>query len=314
MARQNSTVVDNGYDEYPDGPRLYEIERVNSADSTPPKSFTKRYMPNSRTFRNAPGKASKAASRGASKMASAFVSTGKKLRFSTSKSKPQNEDGAQVLGAPDESLYILGSEETNSFYPEHTGLYQEDTSGLLCQGQKSSYSTPSTERPTDIEGLDRSDHSGGQPSDNSATSGSDSERERQQKVPATVVTKPQPVEWNHKAFRDCRPLTCDSIWDIPTSRLPQPEPRPDPSPTRAPREQQRGRIEAFGSDSLPPLSPDTRSFGGGRRQLPKLSVSRDLEVGRSTSRTQRGPLRRVCLCVAGVGAAGAVVAAAMHFL
>lgn len=330
MARNpNVAAIDTGFGEQADDPPgNFDLERVNSAysvDSSAAKSLTRRYMPNSRTFKNGAGKASKAASRGASKMASAFVSTGKKLRFRSTKSACHEGDlDAKVVGAQDESMYILeDNEEDNAAH--HNGEDHEDTSYLLY-GQKSSYSTPSTERQTDIDGLDRSDHSGGQPSDASATSGSDSDvigREKSQKVP-TVVTKPQPVEWNHKAFQSCRPLSCDTIWDIPTSRLPQPEPRPEPSPVRLPREQQRGKIEAFGSDSLPPLSPENggrrySSFGGGRRQLPKLSVSKDLEIGRSPSirsirQTQKGPLRTVCVCLGVTCAAGAVIASAMHFL
>jgi len=33
----------------------------------------------------------------------------------------------------------------------------------------------------------------------------------------------EPV-WDAKAFKDCRPLQCQSIWDMPTSRIPNPTP------------------------------------------------------------------------------------------
>merc|ERR1712129_674386 len=32
--------------------------------------------------------------------------------------------------------------------------------------------------------------------------------------------------WDAAAFRNVRPLQCESIWDIPTSRIPEPQPEP----------------------------------------------------------------------------------------
>merc|ERR1719336_1414108 len=71
-----------------------------------------------------------------------------------------------------------------------------------------------------------------------------------------------PVQWDAKAFKDCRPLRCESIWDVPTSRIP--EPLPEPKVERRARE--------------PPLKKKASKL---KRALPIVAISGGAEAGKA---------------------------------
>lgn len=213
--------------------------------------------------------ASKASTKGASKMASAF---GRKFRLASSGAQHQalpdaspggmqnvigREEGTDVLDASMDDAPCDGDDQCQ------WEVCGEDTSSLL-HAQYSPQSTPSTERPRSPECLDRdrSDYSSdcqksapGSDTHSQGT-GSDSDAMGRSKARASQAPalKKDPETWDAKAFVGVRPLECQSIWDIPTSRVPKPAP---PQPV-----QQTLR----GSRSLPKISislpdPNAKSLG-----------------------------------------------------
>jgi len=68
------------------------------------------------------------------------------------------------------------------------------------------------------------------------------------------------VTWDSKRFKDVKPLQCSSIWDIPTSKDPNPEPRPEHYDVVTSSLMSSATIDripaqkkiAFGSADLPP--------------------------------------------------------------
>merc|ERR1740129_1529634 len=99
-----------------------------------------------------------------------------------------------------------------------------------------------------------------------------------------------PVQWDAKAFKDCRPLKCESIWDVPTSRIP--EPLPEPKVERRRRE--------------PPLKKKASKL---KRTLPIVAISGPAEAGQAAReaevRLRAWRVCRVALC-AGLVLAGAI--------
>lgn len=214
---------------------------------------------------------------------------------------------------------VIGREETTDILDE--GVWQEeaagdadaswdqceeDTSSLLSHAQYSPQSTPSSERPRSPECLDRSSErsyssdcpkSGPGSDTHGHETGSDSDapgRSRGRAAQA-VTQRKEPETWDSKAFANCRPLECQSIWDIPTSRVPKPAP--------------------------PPVRPVRAALAaklGGARSLPKISISladNAKSIGGSPVRKPETPRGRtaavVCLSLSLVAAA---VVGAMLFL
>merc|ERR1719414_2903931 len=90
------------------------------------------------------------------------------------------------------------------------------------------------------------------------------------------------VQWDAKAFKNCRPLKCESIWDVPTSRIP--EPQPEPKVERRKRE--------------PPLKKKASKL---KRTLPIVAISGPAEAGQAAReaevRLRAWRVCRVALCV-----------------
>lgn len=242
---------------------------------------------NARKMATQASKKMSASTKGASKMASAF---GRKLRLA-----PTRDAGGQHQAIVDESpggsqnvIGRQGSDEerlvvddadvsaswASSCEPDTHWEEHEDTSSLILHAQYSPQSTPSTEHPQSPECPDRSDsdcQGSGRGSDtHSQGTGSDSDAIGRSKCRTPqlspqrrepVLQRREPETWDAKAFSASkRPLDCQSIWDIPTSRVPKPAP--------------------------PPVQPAVSMHPGGGRALPKISVT--VAAGSPTNDGSRG--------------------------
>mmetsp|Transcript_34037 Transcript_34037/g.60190 ORF Transcript_34037/g.60190 Transcript_34037/m.60190 type:complete len:323 (+) Transcript_34037:130-1098(+) len=249
------------------------------------------HLPSSKAARNVAGKASKAATKGATKMASAF----KKLGRKGTKRLSALED-PEIIGAVEESADLLALEgvidgvlDTNC---DLDSTWEKVPSSGEAAGMQrcrthSPRSTPSTDRPGSPERQERSDFSSSSEPHN--TSGSDSDAghnrasARETKAPVRDSLRPERAVdvWDAQAYGKVRPLKCQSIWDIPTSRIPEP-------PPRAP-------------------APRVSSAQAQARSLPqiKISVARDPESGLAEAGVSRSRCRHkhriaLLLCLAAV--------------
>lgn len=179
------------------------------------------------------GKASRAASKKASKMASAFA---KKLR------RPHHSEAG---GSAADLAEVVGVRQQEA--AELDDLDADDSSGEEEQSWCCETSAASTDRPRSAEGHSRSlggQSTGSEPGEALCMSGGSSDsdpttsgRGRGRGRSSTPEperrsgqSRSQEVSWDAKAFGKVRPLELQSIWDIPTSRVPQPPVRPKPLP------------------------------------------------------------------------------------
>lgn len=242
-------------------------------------------LPGSQNARTMAGKAAKAArgsTKGATKMASAFgrkFGLGVRDAGGQHQAIPETSLGGQpssigreesdTLDNDDADAHVVGDVEAG--WEEAAG---EDTSALLYHAQYSPQSTPSTERPRSPECPDRSDYSsdcqesGPHSSDlHSQGTGSDSDAIGRSKSRPTLTPaqRREAETWDSKAFSNSkRPLECQSIWDIPTSRVPKPEPSPV-TPSRASHEKGSRSLPkiavSISSGAKNPMSPAPRHTG-----------------------------------------------------
>jgi len=270
---------------------------------------------NARKMATQASKKMSASTKGASKMASAF---GRKLRLAPTRDtggqhqaivdespggsqnvigRQGNDEERLVIDDADVSASWASSCEPDTHWEEH-----EDTSSLMLHAQYSPQSTPSTEHPQSPECPDRSDsdcQGSGRGSDtHSQGTGSDSDAIGRSKcrTPQLSPQRREPETWDAKAFAASkRPLDCQSIWDIPTSRVPKPAP--------------------------PPVRPVVSMHPGGGRSLPKISVtvaagspSNDGSRGGGAPYRQKGRDRSVVVVCLSLSLFAVLVSAAMLML
>jgi len=171
------------------------------------------HLPSSKTTRKVAGKASKAATKGAAKMASAF-----KKRLSRAQApREAATDGARVIGSVEDTTGLMDVSEAGADGEIHGSDTEEGT-----PSKGSTMNQESPQQSTD------SDRIPGRSRERLGASTPDATRGRQERAKATGSSKrSQPIEtWDSKAFKACRPLQVPSIWDIPTSRFPEPLPAP----------------------------------------------------------------------------------------
>lgn len=237
------------------------------------------------------GKASRAATKGASKMATAFKNFGRKG------SKRAGTEDAEIIGAVEESADLLVDLEgmidgVLDTAPDLDGTWEKAPNCGDAAGMQGS--TPSTDRPGSPR-QERSDFSSSSEPHN--TSGSDSDvghnraPAREAKPPVRESLRPGRTSevWDAQAYGKVRPLECQSIWDIPTSRIPAPPPRPP--------------------------APSGSSAQGQARKLPeiKISVAGDSECGLAEAESRRRCRHRkriaLLLCLAAALLISALAAA-----
>jgi hypothetical protein len=270
---------------------------VDDLERAPVRSKSGRFLnlpsQKARTMAGKAANAARGSTKGATKMASAL---GRKFRMAGGGSSGQHQaiTDASPASMPsmigrEELADSMGIDEMESIDLEADGSWEqcsEDTSSLLYHVQYSAQSTPSTDRPRSPECQDRSDYSSdcaksGPPSDtHSQGTGSDNEAIGRKAAPQRRELE----TWDARAFGNCRPLECSSIWDIPTSRVPKPAPQPVLTVREALKEQ-----------------------AGGARSLPKITVSMP-DAGRKSAvypmRQQKGRTAAVvCLSLSLVAAA-----------
>lgn len=193
------------------GESRFNLERARGKQS---------FQLSSKAARKAAGKAGKAATKGATKMVSAFK---RKLQRDPGASQYQ-APGPDLVGAAEEPDAPADDAETNDHEDQELLEAHTPQSPDSRTGFGASEAFEQRRRPDQ-----RTRPSGTACGDAAPTA------EKAQKA-----ARPRSVDhrefWDANAFKHCRPLQCRSIWDIPTSRIPEPVPETElePNITRLP--------------------------------------------------------------------------------
>lgn len=231
-------------------------------------------LPGSKSARNVAGKAGRAATKGATKMASAFKKLGRK-----GLPKAIHQEDPEIIGAVEESAELLDLDGIVDGVLESSYDLEgacEKTPGFQRSRMYSPQGTPSTDRPGSPERQEHSDLSSGGvgvESDPHGTSGSDSDAAVNSRVPMKETLRPaRDMDlWDAQAHGKVRPLSCQSIWDIPTSRIPEPPPRPIAPEVSNAKARSLPQIKVSVDASAEPWSP--KGVGAGRRCSQKHRIA-----------------------------------------
>mmetsp|Transcript_41829 Transcript_41829/g.94090 ORF Transcript_41829/g.94090 Transcript_41829/m.94090 type:complete len:294 (-) Transcript_41829:38-919(-) len=210
------------------------------------------HLPGTKRTRQAAGKAGRAVASGATKVATAF----KRRLKRNAGSAEETEALADIIGAV-EDAFVTSSDESED------GEVVSDTSE--AEHGENELGTASSEKPS------RSSP----PSEGSRESDPKADRKshaKQVKELMAASANKSESGWDSSKFRNVRALQLGSIWDIPTSREPNPEPRKSHEDVTSLPKAKSGANGASGMHAHKASGqPQLVSFGGGAAARPRLA-------------------------------------------